>query len=235
MTFESLANHTSGLPRLPQNLHNDEVNPYKSYGAKELDYYLSNQLKLNSLTNNIYDYSNLGAGLLGYTIGISQKKTLQDLFENRIFKKYKMINSFTNNKSIGKQLVKGLDEKGVEIANWDFDVLLGAGGILSTTSDLVQFAQAQFDPKNKELELTRKQTAIANENMQIGLGWHLLKSIKGSDLIWHNGGTGGYSSSMVLDVNNKNGVIILSNVSGFSSKNEKIDALGFALFKSIDK
>lgn len=146
-----------------------------------------------------------------------------------------MINSFTNNKSIGKQLVKGLDEKGVEIANWDFDVLLGAGGILSTTSDLVQFAQAQFDPKNKELELTRKQTAIANENMQIGLGWYLLKSIKGSDLIWHNGGTGGYSSSMVLDVNNKNGVIILSNVSGFSSKNEKIDALGFALFKSIDK
>ena len=79
LTFESLANHTSGLPRLPQNLHNDEVNPYKSYGAKELDYYLSNQLKLSSLTNNVYDYSNLGAGLLGYTIGISQKKNFTGL------------------------------------------------------------------------------------------------------------------------------------------------------------
>jgi hypothetical protein len=28
---------------------------------------------------------------------------------------------------------------------------------------------------------------------------------------WHNGGTGGYTSSMILDVENKNGIIILSN------------------------
>lgn len=235
LTFESLTNHTSGLPRLPMNLEDlDSENPYKSYGSKELDFYLMNQLELTSASNNVYDYSNLGAGLLGYTLGLSQKTTLENLFENRIFKKYTMKNSFTTSKNIGKQLVKGLNENGAEIPNWDFDVLVGAGGILSTTADLVQFAQAQFDTKNKALELTRKQTATVNENMQIGLGWHLLKSQKGNDLIWHNGGTGGYSSSMVLDVQNKNGVIILSNVSGFSSKNDNIDEIGFGIISKIE-
>lgn len=235
LTFESLANHTSGLPRLPSNLDNaDEINPYKNYGAKELDFYLMNQLQLTSESDNVYEYSNLGAGLLGYTLGISQKTTLDKLFENRIFKKYNMRNSFTSNENIGNQLVKGLNENGAEIPNWDFDVLLGAGGILSSTTDLVQFAQAQFDPKNKELALTRKQTATINENMQIGLGWHLLKSKKGNDLIWHNGGTGGYSSSMIIDEKNKNAVIILSNVSGFSSKNENVDEMGFQLLEKIE-
>lgn len=235
MTFESLANHTSGLPRLPSNLDNaDEINPYKNYGAKELDFYLMNQLQLTSESDNVYEYSNLGAGLLGYTLGISQKTTLDKLFENRIFKKYNMRNSFTSNENIGNQLVKGLNENGAEIPNWDFDVLLGAGGILSSTTDLVQFAQAQFDPKNKELALTRKQTATVNENMQIGLGWHLLKSKKGNDLIWHNGGTGGYSSSIIIDVKNKNAVVILSNVSGFSSKNENVDEMGFQLLEKME-
>ena len=89
-----------------------------------------------------------------------------------------MKNSFTTSQNLGNKLVKGLNANGEKTSNWDFDVLLGAGGILSTTTDLVQFAQAQFDTKNKALELTRKQTATVNENMQIGLGWHLLKSQK---------------------------------------------------------
>jgi CubicO group peptidase (beta-lactamase class C family) len=201
ITYESIANHTSGLPRLPINLDvSNTENPYKNYGVKEFDYFLSNQMQLASATNNEYDYSNTGAGLLGHTLALSQNTTFKDLLENLIFKKYKMNASYTNAQNIGNRLVRGLDAKGDEISNWDFDVLVGAGGILSTTTDLVQFAQAQFEPKNKALELTRNPTATINDNMKIGLGWHILKSKKGGNLIWHNGGTGGYSTSMALDV-----------------------------------
>ncbi|CAM3950597.1 serine hydrolase [Flavobacterium antarcticum] len=236
ITFESLANHTSGLPRLPTNLEetNDET-PYKTYGAKELDFYLKNEMQLTKDADNVYGYSNLGAGLLGYTLGISQKTTLQSLFKDLIFRRYKMNNSFTSSNALPNKLVRGLNEDGEVVSNWDFDVLLGAGGIISTTADLVQFAEAQFDVKNKALELTRKSTSTVNESMEIGLGWHLVDSDKSKHLIWHNGGTGGYSSSMVLDVKNKNGIIILSNVSGLSSQHEKIDALGFELLSEIEK
>ncbi|WP_026977517.1 serine hydrolase [Flavobacterium tegetincola] len=231
ITFKSLANHTSGLPRLPQNLDvSNADNPYKNYGVKELDTYLAHQMILAKADNNTYDYSNLGAGLLGHTLGLSQKKPFTKLVQD-VFKKYQMNNSFTTSENLGSALVKGLDEDGNVVYNWNFDVLFGGGGILSTTSDLVRFAEAQFQATNIALELTRKETAVVSDDMKIGMGWHLLKSEKGNDLIWHNGGTGGYSSSMVLDVKNKNGVIILSNVSGLSSKNEHIDTIGFAILE----
>ncbi len=229
ITFESLANHTSGMTRLPENLDlSNTANPYESYGVNELEDYLKNLLTLNDDPSKPYTYSNLGAGLLGNTLGVSQKSTFQDLLQTNVFDKYDMQNSFMSSSNLGNQLVKGLDEKGNVVSNWDFDVMFGGGGILSTTEDLSKFAKAQFIPANKELELTRKVTFDINENLRIGLGWHILKSDSGNDLYWHNGGTGGYSSSMTIDLENETAVIILSNVADI---NNLIDTLGMELLR----
>lgn len=235
INFESLANHTSGLPRLPENLDlSNETNPYKNYGKREIEEYLFNLLKLENEPSKISSYSNLGAGLLGYTLGLSQKMSFQKLLEKRVFDKYKMTSSFTTSQKLENTIVKGIDQNGEVISNWDFDVLFGGGGILSTTEDLVKFTNAQFNPKNTELTLTRNPTFYINEDMKVGLGWHILKTEKGFNWVWHNGGTGGYSSSMVLDAEKKNGVIILSNVSAFNTKMENIDNLCFELMKQIE-
>jgi len=233
INFESLANHTSGLPRLPENMDlSNEINPYQNYGKTEIDEYLKNLLKLEIDTKKTYSYSNLGAGLLGYTLGLSQKTNFQKLLQKKIFDKYKMRNSFTSSQNLGNSLIKGLNTKGEIVSNWDFDVLFGAGGILSTTEDLAKFVNAQFNPKNKELELTRKTTFDIKENTKICLGWHKLESETGKDLLWHNGGTGGYSSSMVMKVEEKTAVIILSNVSDI---NDKIDAFSYELINKTNK
>ena len=227
ISFESLANHTSGLPRLPENLiPTNEKNPYNDYGKKEIEEYLKNLLKLKNEPLKTSSYSNLGTGLLGYTLGLLQKMSFQKLLQKKIFDKYKMKNSFTSSQNLGENLVKGLDKNGEIVSNWDFDVLFGGGGILSTTEDLAKFATAQFNPKNTELTLTRKPTFIINDKMKIGLGWHILKSKNNKDLYWHNGGTGGYSSSIAVNVEEKIAVIILSNVSEI---NEDIDELCFEL------
>lgn len=236
LSFESLANHTSGLTRLPENLDlSNETNPYKNYGKKEIDEYLENLLKLENEPSKTYSYTNLGAGLLGYTLGLSQKTSFQKLLQIKIFDKYKMINSFTSSKNLGNSLIKGLDGYGKVASNWDFDVLFGGGGILSTAEDLAKFANAQFIPENNELVLTRKLTFNVNENMKVGLGWHILKSKNSKELHWHNGGTGGYSSSMTVNVEEKIAVIILSNVSAFNPKMENIDKLCFELINEMEK
>jgi len=146
-----------------------------------------------------------------------------------------MLNSTTSVNKINSTLIKGLDNKGNKVSNWEFSVLVGAGGILSTVEDLSKFAITQFNNSNKELELTRQKTFEINDNMDIGLGWHILKSQSENLWYWHNGGTGGYSSSMVIDTKTKNGIIILSNVSGFSPNMGNIDKLCFELMKTLEK
>lgn len=236
ISFINLANHSSGLPRLPTNLDLSKVNPenpYKEYKEKELEEYLTNQLELPN--KGKYQYSNLGAGLLGYTLGKIENTSYKSLLQNKIFSKYDMKNSTADIKKIEGNLVRGLNNEGVEVPNWDLSVLAGAGGILSTTEDLSKFVITQFITSNKALELTRQKTFEINEKMDIGLGWHILKSKSENLWYWHNGGTGGYSSSMVIDDKSKNGIIILSNVSAFSPNMGNIDKLCFELMKTLEK
>jgi len=243
--FLSLGNHTSGLERLPSNLDISEFlesettaiykNPYKEYDEIKLQSYLKDDLKLGRTAEKEYNYSNLGVGLLGYTLGVLHERSYGELLFDKIFRRYGMTNSYTNTNQIKTELVKGLDNDGNFVSDWkwDSDVLLGAGGILSTVTDLAKFTNAQFNPNNKELALTRIPTFTVNENVKVCLGWHIINN-ENQKLYWHNGGTGGYSSSMALDINAQKGVIILSNVSGFNPDMENIDALCFELIKTME-
>ena len=62
--LRELASHSSGLPRLPDNMNPaDPLNPYEGYGRGQLLSFLS-RYDPDSLAKE-YAYSNLGAGLLG--------------------------------------------------------------------------------------------------------------------------------------------------------------------------
>ncbi len=236
ISFTDLANHTSGLPRLPTNLDLTKVNPenpYIEYKEKEMKEYLTKYLELSN--KGEYQYSNLGAGLLGYTLSKIENVTYESLLQNKIFSKYAMQNSTADINKIKGNLVRGLNNEGKEIPNWEFSVLAGAGAIFSTVEDLSQFAISQFDYSNKELKLTRVKTFELNKHIDIGLGWHILKSQSKNFWYWHNGGTGGYSSSIVIEEKFKNGIIVLSNVSAFNPNMGNIDKLCFELMKTLEK
>ncbi len=239
ITFKELANHTSGLPRLPSNLnlmHTDPSNPYKNYDEEKLKIYLKEKLKLNQTPGENYEYSNLGAGFLGYLLAKISNSNYEKMLQERIFSKYGMSNSTADRTIINSELVKGLDDKGEETPNWDLNILAGAGGMLSTVDDMTKFALAQFNDENFELKLTHQSTFKINENMEMGLGWHIIKASDGKDeMIWHNGGTGGYTSSIALNLKNNSGIIILSNVSAFNKSMGEIDNLCFELIKTMGK
>jgi CubicO group peptidase (beta-lactamase class C family) len=239
ISFKQLANHTSGLPRLPTNFGLSAMlnpgNPYERYTDEKLVEYMTKELSLAQPAGEKYAYSNLGAGMLGYVLCQLTASNYQMLIKEHVFSKYNMTRSTTIREEVKNHLVTGRSEAGKEVSNWDLAALVGAGGILSTTEDLSKFALAQFDVSNTELALTRTKTFGINENMDIGLGWHLIKSKTGSVWSWHNGGTGGYTSSMAIDTERKNGIVILSNVSAFSKDMKNIDNLCFDLMRTLEK
>jgi beta-lactamase class C len=53
------------------------------------------------------------------------------------------------------------------------------------------------------------------------------------NIIWHNGGTGGYSSFMGFHKEKKTGVVVLSNYEPSFSKEESVDQIGFGLLERI--
>lgn len=237
ISFKELANHTSGLPRLPSNLtialFRDSENPYKKYNEDKIKEYLSERLKLKQKPGIKYQYSNLGVGILGYSLSKMENTSYQELLQNKIFLKYGMTNSTTNRNDISDLLVKGLNQEGKEVSNWDLASLVSAGGILSTVNDLSKFAVAQFDSSNKELNLTRVKTFSAKGDRDIGLGWFIKKKEKGNYWYWHTGGMGGYRSFIIIDTMNKNGVIVLSNVSTFNKEKSNIDELCLELMETL--
>ncbi|WP_339923405.1 serine hydrolase [uncultured Cyclobacterium sp.] len=234
ITLKQLATHTSGLPRIPANLENVSLeNPYKDFGEEELKTYLTKELKMKHKPGAVSDYSNLGVGMLGYVLSNKAKMTYETLLQKEIFSKYGMKASTTLRSKIEDKLVKGLNDKGEEVSNWDMSVLMGAGGILSTVNDMSKFALAQFDSSNKELTLSRTAFFEINENYSMALGWSVIQTESGAVWNWHNGGTGGYTSSMIIDVKAKNGVIILSNVSALGELTNAITSMAPELMNTI--
>lgn len=238
ISFQQLANHTSGLPRVPTDMVQDIIfnrsNPYKNYDTTRLRKYLTEKLEMASSPGTVFGYSNLGAGLLGFTLEQISGQTYESMLQDAIFKPYQMLQSTTNRDIIKEQLIEGRDMNGKVTANWDLTALAGAGAVLSSTQDLVQFALAQFDANNHVLALTREQTYQHEDLGGVGLGWMIMNK-NDSQLYWHNGGTGGYKAFMMIDPATQNGVVVLSNCSAFSDQAPKIDSLGQALLDSLNK
>lgn len=236
ITVLQLANHTSGLPKLPSNLNletADQSNPYKDYNGIKLKEYLKDKLEIINTPGSVNEYSNIGAGILGYLLETKSSLTYEELLQKYIISKFNMNNTTTKRDKIKLRLVDGLDSNGHKTSNWDLNALVGAGGILSNVDDLSKFALAQFNDNYKELKLTRQSTFSTPYDMEMGMGWKII--IPDGKLRWyaHNGGTGGYSSLLALDILKENGVIILSNVSTFNKNTLNIDQLCFELMKTL--
>ncbi len=236
VTFLHLANHTSGLPRVPRNLMfkrgSNLNNPYRDFDPDMLSNFFENQAELSTIPGTSYLYSNLGAGVLGYLLELKSGRSYEDLLQEYVFTSYRMTSSTTQRKNIESRLVAGRDSEGMIVPNWDFDVFSGAGAVLSSSADLASFVNANFtdDPV---LALQRERTFSTGTGSGIALGWHLVERDSGTLWHWHNGGTGGYRSQLVMDVENRKAVVMLSNVSAGNPYSGNIDQLGFKLQETL--
>lgn len=219
ITLVHLATHTSGLPRLPSNLAPaDPANPYADYTVERLAKFLSGH-KLRRDPGQKYEYSNLGAGLLGQLLATKEGcHTYEQLVRCRVCGPLGLADTrVTLTDSMKSRLVPGHDEKLKRVPNWDVPTLAGAGALRSTADDMLAFLAANVElkpgPLKKAMALSHVARADADGGgTRIGLGWHMTPlPVSKRSMIWHNGGTGGYSSFAGFVPETRTAVVVLSN------------------------
>jgi D-alanyl-D-alanine-carboxypeptidase/D-alanyl-D-alanine-endopeptidase len=237
ITLENLATHTSGLPRLPENLFattKDQQNPYANYTTKDLYESLAD-VNLNSEPGKKSDYSNYGYGLLGKILELKTGKSYEVLVQENVCEPLLLQNTTTQLSAQQKvRLTPGHNPKGETVSNWDFDALAGCGAVRSDATDLLKFVEANLDRTNsgiyKVLNETQK-NHFKTFTGGIGLGWQIENEIEEMTLHWHNGGTGGYKSFIGFDKKNNVGVVILSNYGDAMVNDSSTDDMGMKLLK----
>ncbi|TAG05655.1 MAG: DUF3887 domain-containing protein [Cytophagia bacterium] len=218
ITLENLANHSSGLPRLPDNLLGNpntiDENPYKNYSDKDLFEFLE-KYKLTRPVLKEYEYSNLSFGLLGVILEKINKKSYEQQILTQICQPFGMKNTkiTLNEKDKKEHFAQGYNEEGKAVSSWEFQSMAAAGAIRSNIEDMLKYINNYLNPdKNmlNSINLTKKVTFEYAQN-KVGLGWHIAKS-KEYDIWQHGGGTGGFRTLAAFCPDTKNGVVVLSNM-----------------------
>jgi serine-type D-Ala-D-Ala carboxypeptidase/endopeptidase len=217
ITLVDLATHTSGLPRLPGNLHPAKAdNPYADYTVEDMYAFLSGY-QLTRDPGAQYEYSNLGGGLLGHVLALRAGQDYETLLRERVLNPLHMTSTGIHLTADERaRLAPGHTETLEPAANWDIPTLAGAGALRSTAHDLLLFLAANLAYTRTplaaamEFERTAVRRPTGMPDTEVALGWHIL-SHNGNEIVWHNGGTGGYRSWMGFDLKKRAGVVVLSN------------------------
>jgi serine-type D-Ala-D-Ala carboxypeptidase/endopeptidase len=216
ITLVDLSTHTSGLPRLPTNfMPKDPANPYADYSVEQLYQFLSTY----QLTRDIgaqYEYSNLGGGLLGHALARRAGMDYEALVRSRICDPLGMKSTrITLTPEMKSRLAAGHNQAMDTVANWDLPTLAGAGALRSTANDVLTFLAANLGYTKSPLApamaaMLKVRRPTGQPSLEIALGWHIYTT-NGKEIVWHNGGTGGYRTFMGFDSKARIGVVVLSN------------------------
>lgn len=223
ISFQSLMNHTSGLPRLPGNMKLDNKVPYDDYTAAKLFAFLKTCTPKPDEKSN---YSNLGAGLAGVLAVRISGKAYEQLINQYFFEP---ATSGGNHK-----FSQGYFATNEKAEFWNMDVLAPAGGLKYTAEQMINYLQLMCFPESENarfvVDKLTTQTIAINRQVGVGLGWHLLKFNNQPPVYWHNGGTYGFSTFCAFVKNKSKAVIVVINQ---FNKNAPCDALGIKIINRM--
>lgn len=231
ITLLDLTTQSSGLPSLPDDFKPvDPLNPYADYTVQRLYDFLG-RVELKHEIGIKFEYSNLGVGLLGHILASQANMRYEDLVKSRILKPLGMNDTaITFSPSMRSRLAAGHDMAGKPTPNWDLPTFAGAGALRSTASDMAKFVSANLGLTKSPIsdsiaEAQKVRRKFDGSPVSISFNWITTRSAD-RDIIWHNGGTGGYRTFVGMDLERKKGVFVATNSA------DSVDDLGFHLLNS---
>lgn len=207
-----LSNHTSRLPSHPK-LPDTQEDPF-SPSVKFTDAMLTNilhQVALDTLPGIKREYSNFAVGLLGIILEKVYGLEYEQLVKKYILSPYGMKQTrISLSKADFKTFSQGYDLEGNPASYWRNRLAEAAGGIRSTTHDMLLYIKAQMDTQDTAAELSHTVT-FGDTQKGTGLNWGI-STTKEGHLRWtHDGGTDGFTSLCIVYPELNSGIILLTN------------------------
>ena len=209
ITLEQLATHTSGLPRLAPNQPTEEANPYRDFTAQRAE----EGLRAATRTPDAgHVYSNFGYQLLGLVLERASGHRYQDLLTKRLLGPLGMTCTGTGATGRGTRMTG--HSGGKPAGHWDF-ALPGPGAVEASIGDLARYLSACLAPPagplGAAITLCEQPRVRLDGGNAGGLAWIIT-----GGLLFHNGGTGGFSASVAIDQASGRAVGALVNTDGRS-------------------
>jgi CubicO group peptidase (beta-lactamase class C family) len=211
-----LATHSSGLPGFDNTKSLttlkgfDENNPY---GLFTEDFILSILETTDTLDHyGQVKYSNFGIGVLGLAMAKAEKTTFELLFKKYINEKQNLKSTYL---SVGEDKLTdiAIPHRGSEVMPLiQLAELKPSGSIKTTLPDLLEFLNLHLrKPENVKniIELVLD-NQLKGQAQAVGLGWGI-HQIKNETVYFHNGGTYGSSSIVIIVPSKNSAVAILAN------------------------
>ncbi|TXT33765.1 MAG: beta-lactamase [Chitinophagaceae bacterium] len=200
--------------------------PYEGYNLNKLFSYL-----VTATPNPVgkVEYSNLGMGLAGVLAERISGKSYESLLKKYISKPFRL--KYTSLKTATFQPIATGYFNSQNALYWDMYALNGAGGIKSNTSEMLSYLNyLLMQSSNPIITSITTPTATINKQIKVAKGWHLLSSKEQSKIIWHNGGTYGFSTFCAFNIETGKAVFLAINA---FNKNKIADGLGFEIIMKM--
>lgn len=242
ITIANLTNHSSGLPQFLPDQSETFKKPmdsvalilsdfYKNYSKKKF-YEDLHEAKVAFVPGTDYKYSNAGTQIAGDILEKVYHKSYENILSEYITKPLKMNQTIVGTDSA--KLLTGYNEKGKVMPRNMSTIIAPAGGILSTTEDLVKYMQYQLNENDQYVKASHT-PVVKSEGDQIGLYWRIHTYDDGTKTIFHTGGTFGFSSVLQIYPSKNMGVVVLSNESDGESQGKLQDIADSILRNSSKK
>ncbi|AXY78198.1 serine hydrolase [Paraflavitalea soli] len=207
-----LSNHTSGFPSMPKlNNGEDPFSPSVQVTPAMMAEIL-HRVTLDTVPGTRRSYSNFAVGLLGHILEKVYKTNYEQLVKKYILDLYHMQHTkISLSPDDYKDFATGYDMEGRSTAYWINRLATPAGGIRSTTHDMLLYIRQQLDPRNKAAQLSHQLT-FGDTTRGTGLNWGIATTSSGKHRQWsHDGGTDGFTSLCIIYPELKAGIMLLTN------------------------
>lgn len=212
VTLASITSHNSGLPRMPDgqtwrrswDFMRHGTNPYGDDLATLIE-----QARTTKVGSTRHRYSNLAFELLGHAVAAAAGSTYAALVADRIAAPLSLDPFYvaTSLDDLRPGAVAGRTRRGKPRAAWVGEAVGPAGGIRASIEAMAGLTQALLHGSAPGARALTPAVRVGRSS-HIGIAWHTM-NMRGRDITWHNGGTGGFRSWMGLDREAGRGAVVL--------------------------